>query len=112
MIVQKYGGSSLAGARGIKRGAQRIGATRKAGHGVVGGGSGMAAPGDDMHDLALVVRPVRPGPELDRLLTAGERISMALVAMAIANLGFDARSFTGALAGVIMDSTHGKGRII
>jgi aspartate kinase len=112
MIVQKYGGSSLADADGIKRVAQRIVATRKAGHGVVVVVSAMGDTTDELHDLALDVSPVPPGRELDMLLTAGERISMALVAMAIANLGFEARSFTGSQAGVITDSTHGKARII
>ncbi len=112
LIVQKYGGSSLADADGIKRVAQRIVATRKAGHGVVVVVSAMGDSTDELHDLALQVSPLPPGRELDMLLTAGERISMALVAMAIANLGFEARSFTGSQAGVITDSTHGKARII
>jgi aspartate kinase len=112
LIVQKYGGSSLADADGIKRVAQRIVATRKAGHGVVVVVSAMGDTTDELHDLALQVSPLPPGRELDMLLTAGERISMALVAMAIANLGFEARSFTGSQAGVITDSTHGKARII
>jgi aspartate kinase len=112
LIVQKYGGSSLANAEGIKRVAQRIVASRKAGHGVVVVVSAMGDTTDELHDLALQVSPLPPGRELDMLLTAGERISMALVAMAIANLGFEARSFTGSQAGVITDSTHGKARII
>jgi aspartate kinase len=74
--------------------------------------SAMGDTTDELHDLALEVSPLPPGRELDMLLTAGERISMALVAMAIANLGFEARSFTGSQAGVITDSTHGKARII
>jgi aspartate kinase len=112
LIVQKYGGSSLADADGIKRVAQRIVTTRKAGHGVIVVVSAMGDTTDELHDLALQVSPLPPGRELDMLLTAGERISMALVAMAIANLGFEARSFTGSQAGVITDSTHGKARII
>ncbi len=112
LVVQKYGGSSLADADGIKRVAQRIVATRKAGNGVVVVVSAMGDTTDELHDLALEVSPLPPGRELDMLLTAGERISMALVAMAIANLGFEARSFTGSQAGVITDSTHGKARII
>ena len=112
LIVQKYGGSSLADADGIKRVAQRIVATRKAGHGVVVVVSAMGDSTDELQDLAMQVSPLPPGRELDMLLTAGERISMALVAMAIANLGFEARSFTGSQAGVITDSTHGKARII
>jgi aspartate kinase len=112
LVVQKYGGSSLANADGIKRVAQRIVATRKVGHAVVVVVSAMGDATDELHDLALEVSPLPPGRELDMLLTAGERISMALVAMAIANLGFEARSFTGSQAGVITDSTHGKARII
>jgi aspartate kinase len=112
LIVQKYGGSSLSDAAGIKRVAQRIVATRKSGHSVVVVVSAMGDTTDELHDLALEVSPLPPGRELDMLLTAGERISMALVAMAIANLGFEARSFTGSQAGVITDSTHGKARII
>jgi aspartate kinase len=112
LVVQKYGGSSLADADGIKRVAQRIVATRKAGSGVVVVVSAMGDSTDELHDLALQVSPLPPGRELDMLLTAGERISMALVAMANANHGFEARSFTGSQAGVITDSTHGKARII
>jgi aspartate kinase len=112
LVVQKYGGSSLADADGIKRVAQRIVATRKDGNGVVVVVSAMGDTTDELHDLALEVTPLPPGRELDMLLTAGERISMALVAMAIANLGFEARSFTGSQAGVITDSAHGKARII
>jgi len=112
LVVQKYGGSSLADADGIKRVAQRIVATRKAGHDVVVVVSAMGDTTDELHDLALQVSPLPPGRELDMLLTAGERISMALVAMAIGNLGFEARSFTGSQAGVITDSVHGKARII
>ncbi|HEX7993259.1 MAG TPA: aspartate kinase, partial [Streptosporangiaceae bacterium] len=100
LIVQKYGGSSLADADGIKRVAQRIVATRKAGHGVIVVVSAMGDTTDELHDLALEISPLPPGRELDMLLTAGERISMALVAMAIANLGFEARSFTGSQAGM------------
>jgi aspartate kinase len=112
LVVQKYGGSSVADADGIKRVAQRIVATRKAGHSVVVAVSAMGDTTDDLLDLASQVSPVPPGRELDMLLTAGERISMALLAMAIANLGLEARSFTGSQAGVITDSVHGRARII
>ncbi|MHB1433794.1 MAG: aspartate kinase [Streptosporangiaceae bacterium] len=112
LIVQKYGGSSLGDADGIKRVAQRIVSTRKAGHQVVVVVSAMGDTTDELHDLAMQVSPMPPARELDMLLTAGERISMALVAMAIANLGLQARSFTGSQAGVITDSAHGKARII
>ena len=112
LVVQKYGGSSVADADGIKRVAQRIVATRKAGHSVVVVVSAMGDTTDELLDLAKQVSPLPPGRELDMLLTAGERISMALLAMAIANLGLDGRSFTGSQAGVITDSTHGKAKII
>ena len=112
LVVQKYGGSSVADADGIKRVAQRIVATRKAGHGVVVVVSAMGDTTDELLDLANQVSPMPPGRELDMLLTAGERISMALLAMAIANLGMQARSFTGSQAGVITDSAHGRARII
>jgi aspartate kinase len=112
LVVQKYGGSSVADADGIKRVAQRIVATRKAGHSVVVAVSAMGDTTDELMDLAHQVSPLPPGRELDMLLTAGERISMALLAMAIANLGLEGRSFTGSQAGVITDSAHGKARII
>ncbi|NUP67276.1 MAG: aspartate kinase [Nonomuraea sp.] len=112
LVVQKYGGSSVADASCIKRVAQRIVATKKAGNDVVVIVSAMGDTTDELLDLAEQVSPLPPGRELDMLLTSGERISMALLAMAIANLGHEARSFTGSQAGVITDSTHGKARII
>jgi aspartate kinase len=112
LVVQKYGGSSVADADGIKRVAQRIVATRKSGHSVVVVASAMGDTTDELRDLANQVSPLPPGRELDMLLTAGERISMALLAMAIANLGLEGRSFTGSQAGVITDSAHGRARII
>ena len=112
LVVQKYGGSSVADAGGVKRVAQRIVATRKAGHSVVVVVSAMGDTTDELHDLARQVSPLPPAREMDMLLTAGERISMALLAMAIANLGLSARSFTGSQAGVITDDAHGKARII
>jgi aspartate kinase len=112
IVVQKYGGSSVANAEGIKRVAQRIVNTRKAGNDVVVVVSAMGDTTDDLRDLAEQVTPLPPPRELDMLLTAGERISMALVAMAIAQLGHKAQSFTGSQAGVITDSAHGKAKII
>jgi aspartate kinase len=112
VVVQKYGGSSVADAEGIKRVAQRIVTTRKAGHDVCVVVSAMGDSTDELRELAFQVSPVPPGRELDMLLTAGERISMALLAMAIANLGHRAKSFTGSQAGVITDSAHGKAKII
>ena len=112
LVVQKYGGSSVGDAEQIKRVAQRIVDARRAGNEVVVIVSAMGDTTDDLLDLAQQVSPLPPPRELDMLLTAGERISMALLAMAIANLGFEARSFTGSQAGVITDSVHGRARII
>jgi aspartate kinase len=112
LVVQKYGGSSVATAERIKRVAERIVATRKAGNDVVVVVSAMGDTTDELMDLAQQVAPVPPARELDMLLTSGERISNALVAMAIHSLGAQARSFTGSQAGVITDSTHGRARII
>src|SRR5664280_1752628 len=112
LVVQKYGGSSLADADRIRRVAARIVDTRKAGNDVVVVVSAMGDTTDELLELAEQVSPLPPGRELDMLLTAGERISMALLAMAIASLGLEARSFTGSQAGVITDSVHGKARII
>lgn len=112
IVVQKFGGSSVADASSIKRVAQRIVATKKAGNDVVVVVSAMGDTTDELIELANEVSPVPPGRELDMLLTAGERISMALLAMAIGNLGQEARSFTGSQAGVITDTEHGKAKII
>jgi aspartate kinase len=112
LVVQKYGGSSVADAAGVRRVAQRIVATRRAGHDVVVVVSAMGDTTDDLIDLAEQVSPRPPGRELDMLLTAGERIAMAVLAMAIADLGVEARSFTGSQAGVITDAAHGRARII
>src|SRR5690606_29770862 len=112
LIVQKYGGSSVADAEAIKRVAQRIVAQKKAGYDVVVIVSAMGDTTDELLDLAKQVSPLPSGRELDMLLTAGERMSMALLAMAIGDLGHEARSFTGSQAGVITDSVHGRARII
>jgi aspartate kinase len=112
LVVQKYGGSSVADAEGIRRVAKRIVATRKAGDQVVAVVSAMGDTTDELIDLANEVSPAPPPRELDMLLTAGERISMAVLAMAIASLGMEAQSFTGSQAGVITDETHGWARII
>ncbi|MQY15035.1 Aspartokinase [Streptomyces sp. RB5] len=112
LVVQKYGGSSVADADGIKRVAKRIVEAKKNGHQVVVVVSAMGDTTDELIDLAKKVSPIPAGREFDMLLTAGERISMALLAMAIKNLGHDALSFTGSQAGVITDSVHNKARII
>ena len=112
LIVQKYGGSSLADAESIKRVAERIVETRKAGNEVVVVVSAMGDTTDELLDLAEQVAPIATGRELDMLLTAGERISMALLAMAIKSLGQEARSYTGSQAGLSTDARHGSARIV
>ncbi len=112
LIVAKFGGSSVADAAGILRVAKRITDTKRAGNEVVVVVSAMGDTTDDLVDLAKQVSPNPPGRELDMLLTAGERISMAVLAMAINDLGFEARSYTGSQAGLITDSSHGKARIV
>ncbi|MBF8251670.1 MAG: aspartate kinase [Actinobacteria bacterium] len=112
LIVQKYGGSSVADAEGMKRVANRIVAAKRDGNQVVVVVSAMGDTTDELIELAKQITPMPSGRELDMLLTAGERISMALLAMAITNLGHEARSFTGSQAGVITTSAHGRARII
>jgi aspartate kinase len=112
LIVQKFGGSSVADAESIKRVAKRIVATRQAGNEVVVAVSAMGDTTDELLDLAHEVTPIPAPRELDMLLTAGERISMALLAMAIKSMGYDARSFTGSQAGMITDARHGAARIV
>ncbi|GAA1402750.1 MULTISPECIES: aspartate kinase [Oerskovia] len=112
LVVQKYGGSSVADAESIKRVAKRIAETKRAGHDVVVVVSAMGDTTDELIDLAQQVTPLPPQREMDILLTAGERISMSLLAMAINNLGVKAKSFTGQQAGVITDAVHGKAHIV
>jgi aspartate kinase len=112
LIVQKFGGSSVADAESIKRVAKRIVATKKAGNDVVVAVSAMGDTTDELVDLAHQVTPIPAGRELDMLLTAGERISMALLAMAIKSLGVEASSYTGSQAGMLTDAQHGKARIV
>ncbi|ORW22258.1 aspartate kinase [Mycolicibacter nonchromogenicus] len=112
LVVQKYGGSSVADADRVRRVAERIVATKRAGNEVVVVCSAMGDTTDDLLDLAQQVCSSPPARELDMLLTAGERISNALVAMAIEELGCNARSFTGSQAGVITTGAHGKAKII
>jgi aspartate kinase len=111
-VVQKFGGSSVANAESIKRVARRVVATKAAGHEVVVVISAMGDTTDELMDLAQQVSPNPRPRELDMLLTAGERMSAALLAMAINDLGADARSFTGSQAGVLTTAAHGDARII
>ena len=112
LIVQKFGGSSVADAESIKRVAQRIVNTHSAGHDVVVVVSAMGDTTDELLELAEQVATVPSGRELDMLLTAGERIAMALLAMAIKSLGVEARSYTGSQAGMVTDAQHGSARIV
>ena len=112
LVVQKYGGSSVADAKGIKRVAKRIAEAKRAGNDVVVVVSAMGDTTDDLLDLAAEISPLPPKREMDILLTAGERISMSLLAMAINNMGIKAKSFTGTQAGVITDAAYGKARIV
>ena len=112
LIVQKYGGSSLESAERIRAVAERIVAAKKQGHDVVVVCSAMGDTTDDLLDLAAQVNPVPPQREMDMLLTAGERISNALVAMAVESLGAHAQSFTGSQAGVLTTERHGNARIV
>ncbi|MGD9989866.1 aspartate kinase [Pseudonocardia sp.] len=112
LVVQKYGGSSVQDADRIKKVAERIVRTRKEGHDVVVVVSAMGDTTDELTDLAEQVSPAPPAREMDMLLTAGERISNALVAMAIHSLGAEARSFTGSQAGMLTTSKHGDARIV
>ena len=112
LIVQKYGGSSVADAQSIKRVASKIAQAKEAGNDVVVTVSAMGDTTDDLIDLAQQVSGQPHAREMDMLLTTGERISMALLAMAIRDLGFDARSFTGSQAGMMTDAQHGRARIV
>ncbi|AVL99370.1 aspartate kinase [Gordonia iterans] len=112
LVVQKYGGSSVSDAERIRRVAERIVATKREGNDVVVVASAMGDTTDELLDLAEQVNPQPPQREMDMLLTSGERISNALLAMAIEALGEEAQSFTGSQAGVITTSSHGKAKII
>jgi len=112
LIVQKYGGSSVESAERIRRVAERIVETRKAGNDVVVVASAMGDTTDELLDLAEQVCPAPPEREMDMLLTAGERISNALLAMAISSFGLEAQSFTGSQAGIVTTSRYGNSRII
>ncbi len=112
LVVQKYGGSSVADAESVKRVAKRIVATKRAGFDVAVVVSAMGDTTDELLELANQVSPHPAGRELDMLLTAGERISMALLAMAIYDEGEEARSYTGSQAGMLTTSSHGRAQII
>jgi aspartate kinase len=112
LVVQKFGGTSVGDAERIREVADHVARTRRQGHQVVVVVSAMGKTTDDLLRLADEVSPVQPARELDMLLTAGERVSMALLCMALAGLGVDAVSFTGSQAGIITDTDHTRARIL
>jgi aspartate kinase len=112
LIVQKYGGTSVGDAERIKQVARRIVAAADSGQRVCAVVSAMGHTTDELVDLAAQISPVPHSRELDMLLTAGERISMALLSMAIIDLGREAISFTGSQAGIVTDTRHGRARIV
>ena len=111
LVVQKYGGTSVGDASRIRSVATRVVARRKAGDDVVVIASAMGDTTDDLMRLSSEVSPSHHPREMDMLLTAGERISMALLAMAIQDLGVEAMSLTGSQAGILTDTTHGGAKI-
>ena len=112
IVVQKYGGSSVSDVLKLRRVAERVMQTRQQGHNVVVVVSAMGDTTDDLLRLAKQVSPTPDRRELDMLLSAGERISMALLSMAIRDLGGDAISFTGSQSGIITSDRHVDARII
>jgi aspartate kinase len=111
-VVQKFGGTSLGDADRFRVIADHVSRTRRRGNDVVVVVSAMGKTTDDLVRLAAEVSAVQPARELDMLLSAGERVSMSLLVMALAGLGVDAVSYTGSQAGIITDTTHQKARII
>ncbi|MCL4443598.1 MAG: aspartate kinase [Actinobacteria bacterium] len=112
MVVQKFGGTSVGDSTRIKAVADHVARTRRDGNDVLVVVSAMGKATDDLIRLANEVSTVRPPREMDMLLTSGERVSMALLCMALAELGIDALSFTGSQAGIITDTTHTKATIL
>ncbi len=112
MIVQKYGGTSVGDAARIQAVAERVVRARRDGHDVVVVVSAMGETTDDLAAMAHELTPMPNPRELDLLLTAGERIAMSLLAIAINAAGFPAASYTGSQAGIITDTAHGRAKII
>ena len=112
LIVQKYGGTSVADPDRMRAVAENVAFTRRHGHDVVVVPSAMGKTTDNLIKMANDVSKTQPGREMDMLLTVGERKSMALLCMALADLGVDAMSFTGSQAGIITDSVHMKAKIL
>jgi aspartate kinase len=112
LLVQKYGGTSVADADRMRAVAENIAYTKSQGHDLIVVVSAMGKTTDNLIALANDVSKARPGREMDMLLTTGERISMALLCMALEDLGVEAMSFTGSQAGIITDTTHGKAKVL
>jgi aspartate kinase len=112
LIVQKYGGTSVADPDRMKAVAEHVAFTKRHGNDVVVVVSAMGKATDNLVALANSVSTTQPGRELDMLLTTGERVSMALLCMALADIGVDAMSFTGSQVGIITDTSHGKAKIL
>jgi aspartate kinase len=112
IVVQKYGGTSVGDVERVKKVADRIARTCREGNQVVVVVSAMGSTTDELVSMAEKISDAPPGRELDMLLTAGERISMAVLAMALHELDIPAKSFTGSQAGIITDETHGRARIV
>lgn len=112
IIVQKYGGSSVASPERIKVVAKRVASCKKNGHDVVVVVSALGDTTDNLLDLAGKVNKRPPERELDMLLSTGEQVSVALLAMALHSLGYEAISFTGAQVGIMTDSSHTKAKIV
>ena len=110
--MQKYGGTSVADPDRIRAVAENIAFTKRHGNDVIVVPSAMGKSTDNLIKLANDVSATQPGRELDMLITTGERISMALICMALADLGIEAKSFTGSQAGIVTDTAHGKAKII
>ena len=112
LVVQKFGGSSVSDAASIKRVAKRIADTKRSGNNVVVVVSAMGDTTDELIDLANDVAPNPPAREMDILLTAGERISMSLLAMAVDEEGVEAHAYTGQQAGLLTDDRYGRASIV
>ncbi|MDP8937606.1 MAG: aspartate kinase, partial [Actinomycetota bacterium] len=112
LVVHKYGGTSVADAERIKAVADHVARTRRQGNDLVVVVSAMGRSTDDLYRLAHEVSAEPPARELDMLVTSGERISMALLCMAISDHGMAATSFTGSQAGIVTDTAHGRAKIL
>ncbi len=112
LIVQKYGGTSVADPERMRAVAENIAFTKRRGDDVIVVPSAMGKSTDNLIKLANEVSTKQPGREMDMLITTGERISMSLLCMALADLGIDAKSFTGSQAGIITDTVHTKAKIL